>query len=244
MDTAEQTPLSTTQKRKLDQIDDEDATVSGETSPSSSKKQKIEQPSSDDSSSTTQRNSSDEMSVEETKAERRRRKRIDRRPKSGTFLLCDNMPMTLIQEMITQVHEDDLQKDYPNAKMEVLDNNLLRIYPSKDQIKKERKEYRKQYNNLPENISKRKEKAKRPEEIEKRKKNNEDESTKERKKKCAYARRRVLNTFKEENPETYERLFSQFAPAVPRKERKTKWKIETTPTVVVHVPTQPFPLVS
>jgi hypothetical protein len=237
MSTAQQTPLSTTQKRKLDQIADEDATVSGESSPPTLKKQKVEPISSDDSSSNAQRNSSDEMSVEETKAERRRRKRIDRRPASGTFVLFENLPMSAVSEIIEQIQDPDTQKEFPDAKMVVLDKDLLRLYPSKEQIKKERKDYRKHYNNTPENIAKLKEKAKRPEEIEKRKKNNEDESTKERKKKCAYARRKVLNSFKEQDPVTYERLFSQFAPAIPRKERRKLKRAETVPAEVV---VQPF----
>jgi hypothetical protein len=162
------------------------------------------------------------------------RKRIDRRPKSGIFIHIDNVDESIGKEICDQVDEDDFQNDNPGAVARIVPLELIRVLPSPEQIKKERKEYRRAYNKNPEIILKRKEKSKTPEEIEKRRKNNEDAETKERKKVCALARRKILADFKENNADLYEEKRKKYLPALPQKPRvkkEKKLKLVEEPTV-------------
>jgi hypothetical protein len=210
--------------------DDTAGTMSGESKPPPTKKVRMEdsttQPpqsntSSDDSSN--QRNSSDD-GMEISKEEKKKRKRADRRPKTGAFIHFEGFPDEQLQEILSQVDDAETQKEYPGAKARIIPNELLRIHPSPEDTKRERKAYRKQYNNLPENITKRKEKSKRPEEQAKRKMNNEDQATKERKKACAFARRKTLQEFKERYGNEYESTIGKYIAPLPKRDRKPRAK--------------------
>lgn len=165
-----------------------------------------------------------DVSCDDSTALKRSRQRIDRRPQSGIFIWIENCDESVGKEIVEQVEEEDFQNDNPGAKARVVPLELVRIYPSQEEIKKERKIYRQKYNQKPEIILKRKEKAKSPEEIEKRKKNNEDEETKERKKVCALARRKILADIKENYTDLYEEKKKKYLPPLPLKPKNTKTK--------------------
>ncbi len=206
-------------KRKLDEIDDATGTMSGESTPPPSKKSKPTE-SSDDSSNQKSSSGGDSMDI----SSGGKRQRADRRPKSGIFVEFNGFPEEEIDNIVSQVFGKENQQDLPGSSARKVPNDLIRVYPSPEEVKRERKAYRKKYNSLPENVTKRKEKSKRPEEIEKRKKNNEDELTKQRKKECAYGRRKVLQEFKEKYPKEYEAMFSKNVAPLPKRERKPREK--------------------
>lgn len=166
-----------------------------------------------------------DVSCDESTASKRSRKRIDRRPSSGIFIWIENCYDEEIgKEICDQVDDDSFQRDNPGAKAKIIPLELVRIYPSAEESKKERKIYRQKYNQKPETILKRKEKAKSPEEIEKRKKNNEDEETKERKKICALARRKILADIKENHSDLYEEKRKKHLPPLPPKPKAPRVK--------------------
>lgn len=161
--------------------------------------------------------SSADVSCSETEIHKKKRRRIDRTPKEGTFLRFTNLNEEDRNDLMKQIEEQDY-----GVTVQYIPNLLIRLYPSEAEAKKERKEYRKRYNQLPEIVEKRREKSKNPKEIEKRQKNNENEEVKKRKQECATGRRKTLKELKELIPDLYEATYSKNVPPLPPKSRKTK----------------------
>lgn len=153
----------------------------------------------------------------EPEIRKKKRRRIDRTPKEGTFLRFFNLEEEDRVDLMKQIEEQEY-----GVTVQHVPNLLIRLYPSEAEAKKERKEYRKRYNQLPETVEKRREKAKNPDEVEKRKKNNENEEVKKRKQECATGRRKTLKELKELIPDLYEATYSKNVPPLPQKPRRSK----------------------
>lgn len=148
---------------------------------------------------------------------KKKRRRIDRTPKDGQFLHFIGLKDEDRDDLIRQIEEQDY-----GVKVRPIQNSLIRVYPSEAEAKRERKEYRKRYNQLPETVEKRREKAKNPKEIEKRQKNNENEEVKKRKQECAAGRRKTLKDIKETHPDIYESIHAKNVKPLPPKPKRSK----------------------
>lgn len=162
-----------------------------------------------------------DTSVTEAEIHKKKRRRIDRKPKDGSFLHFIGLKEEDRIDLIKQIEEQDY-----DVKVRHVPNELIRVYPSEAEAKRERKEYRKRYNQLPETVEKRREKSKNPKEIEKRQRNNENEEVKKRKQECAAGRRKTLKDIKEKFPDIYEATHAKNVTPLPPKPRKVKKVVE------------------
>jgi len=193
---------STGQKRKADDV----GNISGEEEP---KRQKVEDKMSED--------------TKETKKEKKHRRRSDLRPPKDSFILAmKGVDQKIIQEIIDQLHE--AQDEFPGANATLLPHDNIRLLPTEQEKREERKKYRREYNKKPENIEKRRLKAQSPAEVEKRKLNNADPLIQERKKLCAIGRRKTLKEIKEKHPDIYCAIHAKHVPELPSSEKKKKRK--------------------
>jgi hypothetical protein len=191
-------------KRKADELEGD---ISGEEAP---KRQKVTE---------------DGETSQDSSSKKRQRRKVDYRPKNGTFILeIENMTEDVVKEIVKSIAAEENQEDYPGAKGRIIKSENVRILPSDAEKKEERKKYRREYNRKPENIEKRRLKAQSPEEIEKRKKNNEDPAIQERKKECASGRRKTLRAIKDKHPEIYNQFHSQFVKPIPAEKKKSRRK--------------------
>lgn len=134
----------------------------------------------------------------------------------------ENLPRSVLEEILYDIHDEEVQKLSPGATGCFIENERLRIYPSDAETKAERRKYRKTYSQNPENVERRRLRAQTPEEIEKRKKINENEEAQLRKKECAAARRKMLQDLKDNKPQDYENLRAKYVKPLPPKPRKVK----------------------
>lgn len=195
-----------------------------------SKRQKLDTGSSSEDSETTV----DESTNGEARRGRKKR-RINRQPNADVVMVSfKGLPRDAIDEMLEDINDDIQKSDFKDARIVIIPNERIRVFPSEEENRKERKEYRRIYNRDPTNVEKRRAKSQTPEEIEKRKKNNENEETKERKKLCAAARRKILAEFREENPEKYDKMKQKHIPSLPPKPKKPREKKEKpTPKISI-----------
>lgn len=216
--------LSSGEKRKISDLEGDN---SREEAP---KRQKVDETTQEESGDTP--SESEGMDTTSSNEKQRKRKRIDRRPSSGTIVQFQKLPMDIIAEMLTEIDGKENQEENPGSSAKIIDNKYIRIYPTDEETKRERKQYRREYNRNPVNIQKRRAKAQTPEEIEKRKKSNEDEETKERKKVCATGRRKVLAYIKDTYPDLYEETKKKFVPELPPKPKKQREKTKLSIKIV------------
>jgi len=109
-----------------------------------------------------------EETPESKKTERKKkiRKTFYRNPESNQIIVAyTNVPKVQIDHLIQQIHEV-----HPDGTITacILENQQVRIGPSSEQLKLQRKEYIDEYRTRPAVIQKRKEKANDPEEIRKK----------------------------------------------------------------------------
>lgn len=88
----------------------------------------------------------------------------------------------------------------------MLDGESVELKKTKDEIREDRRQYRKEYRSRPNVVQKRIEKSKDPLVIENRRKYSQREDVKLRKKELSKRRRRITKHVKETDPEFYRRL--------------------------------------